>query len=156
MSKFLVVHKPVHTGVSIVGKEAYKDYRLTSKIRDPKKFKYFTDYRRITRKIWAKIAEDSINYESGVYDKDFFYLIPQVISNEPFIELPNGKIKTNSHTNGDVYTPIFCNLFKKFNHFCWSVDGMYVRSYTSKLKEVIDKFVPKYYFVLPTLIKNKF
>lgn len=156
MSRFFNNFKPVHTGVSIVDKEAYKDYRLTSKVRDPKKFKYFTDYRRIARKIWAKIAEDSVNYESGVYDRDFLYLIPQVISNEPFIELPNGKIKTNSHTNGDVYTPIFCNLFKDFNHACWSVDGTFVDSYKNRLTEKVNKFVPKYYFVLPTLINNKF
>lgn len=143
MSRFIATYRPVHTGVSIVGKEAYKDYRLSSKIRDAKKFKDFTTYRRIARKIWSKIAEDSINFESGVYDKDFFYLIPQVIANKPFIELPNGKIKTNDHTNGDMYTPIFCNLFKNFNHFCWSLDGCYVRSYTTKMQEVINKFVPR-------------
>lgn len=156
MSKFISVYKPVHTGVSIVGDDAYRDYRLTSTVRDPKKFKDVRTYRQITRKIWKKIAEDSVMYEGGVYDKDFFYLIPQVISNRPFIELPNGKIKTNSHTNGDMYTPIFCNLFKSLNHFCWSLDGCYVRTYTKRLNETINKFVPKYYFMLPTLIKNKF
>lgn len=156
MSRFIPTYKPVHLGVSIVGKEAYADYREVSKIRDPKKFTYYTDYRRIARKIWKKIAENSINHESGVYDKDFFYLIPQVIANEPFIELPNGKIKTNSHTDGDVYTPIFCNLFKNLNHFCWSLDGCFAATYTKKLNRTINKFVPKYYFILPTLIKNKF
>lgn len=156
MAKFFSEYKPVHKGVSIVGKEAYLDYRLSSKVRDPKKFDYYTDYRRITRKIWKKIAEASVNYESGVYAKDFFYLVPQVVGNKPFIELPNGKIKTNSHTNGDMYGPIFCNLFKDFNNFCWSVDGCFVDSYTDRLHEVINKFVPKYYFILPTLRKNKF
>ena len=155
MSRFIPVYRPVHKGVSIVGKEAYKDYRLSSTVRDPKKFKDFSSYRRITRKIWKKIAEASVEHESGVYAKDFFYLIPQVISNKPFVELPNGKIKTNYHTNGDSYTPIFCNLFKKFNHFCWSLDGCYTESYTERLHDVINKFVPKYYFMLPTLIKNK-
>lgn len=156
MRRFIPNYKPVHIGVSIVGKEAYTDYRLSSKVRDPKKFTYYTDYRRITRKIWKKIAEDSVNYESGVYAKKFFYLIPQVISNSPFIEMPNGKIKTNSHTNGDSYTPIFCNLFNDFQHSCWSVDGCYVRSYKERLNLIIEKFVPKYYFILPTLLKNKF
>lgn len=156
MDKFITKYKPVHLGVSIVGKEAYQDYKKTSKIRDPKKFTYYTDYRRIARKIWKKIAENSIEYESGVYDKNFMYLIPQVIGNKPFITLPNGKIKTNTHTKGDIYTPIFCNLFKNFNHFCWSVDGCFADSYTKKLNETINKFVPKYYFILPTLIKNKF
>lgn len=156
MPRFIPLYKPVHKGVSIVGKEAYKDYRLSSTIRDPKKFKYYTDYRRIARKIWKKIAEDSVKYESGVYDKKFFYLIPQVISNKPFVELPNGRIKTNNHTNGDAYTPIFCNLFNNFNHFCWSLDGCYVKSYKNRLNETINKFVPKYYFILPTLRKNKF
>lgn len=155
MSKFILEHKPVHVGVSIVGKEAYKDYRLTSTVRDPKKFKDFSTYRRITRKIWNKVAEDSVAYESGVYDKDFFYLIPQVIGNSPFVKMKNGKIRSNDHTNGDSYTPIFCNLFKNFNHFCWSLDGCYVRSYTTRMYEVINKFVPKYYFMLSTLKKNK-
>lgn len=155
MSKFIQIYKPVHKGVSIVGKEAYADYREFSKIRDPKKFKYYTDYRRITRKIWKRIADSSIEYESGVYDKDFFYLVPQVMLNRPFIELPNGKIKTNDHSNGDVYTPIFCNLLKDINHYCWSVDGTFVRTYSTKLYDTINKYVPKYYFILPTLIKNK-
>lgn len=143
------------TGVSIVGKEAYKDYRLTSKIRDPKKFDYYTDYRRITRKIWKKIAEYSLTYESGVYAKNFFYLVPQVIANKSFIELPNGKIRSNNLTKGDIYTPIFCNIFSNLKHFCWSLDGTYVDSYTQKLHETINKFVPKYYFILPKLIENK-
>lgn len=155
MAKYGTHYKPVEVGASIVDKEAYKDYRLTSKIRDPKKFDYYTDYRRIARKIWTKIAEDSIEYESGVYDKGFFYLIPQVISNAPYIHLSNGKIKTNDHTNGDSYTPIFCNLFKDLNHFCWSLDGCFVKSYKDKLKSTIDKYVPKYYFILPILLKNK-
>jgi DNA-binding ferritin-like protein (Dps family) len=155
MLKFIPTYRPVHTGVSIVGKEAYKDYRLWSKVRDPKKFDYYTDYRRITRKIWKKIAEDSLNYDSVVYDKDFFYLIPQVISNKPFIELPNGKIKSNDLTKGDIYTPIFCNLFKNIKHFCWSLDGTYTDTYIEKLQNTINKFVPKYYFILPTLRKNK-
>lgn len=146
----------MHKGVSIVGKEAYKDYRLTSKIRDPKKFDYFSDYRRISRKIWKKIAEASIEYESGVYEKDFLYLVPQVIDNKPFIILQNGKIKTNSHTDGDIYTMIFCNLFKKANNFCWSLDGSFSTTYLQKLADKINKEVPKYYFILPTLIKNKF
>lgn len=147
-------YKSIHKGISIVGKEAYRDYRLTSEIRDPKKFNYYTDYRRVSRKIWKKIAESSIEYESGVYVDNFFYLIPQVVSNMPFIELPNGKLKTNGHTEGDVYSPIFCNLLKRFDHFCWSFDGMYARSYTKKLCEIINQYVPKYYFILPTLLKN--
>lgn len=155
MARFIPEYKPVHKGVSIVGREAYDSYRLWSKIRNVKNFSYFTDYRRVTRKIWKKIAENSIEHESGVYDKDFFYLVPQVIDNKPFIELPNGKIKTNSHTNGDMYTPIFCNLFKKLNHFCWSLDGCFVQGYKDKLNEKVNKSVPKYYFILPTLIKNK-
>mgnify|MGYP000303645858 CR=1 FL=1 len=153
--KFVAKYTPIHTGVSIVGKEAYKDYRLTSKIRDPKKFTYYTDYRRIVRKIWNKVAEASMEYESGVYAKDFFYFIPQVVDNQPFVELYGGKIKTNSHTNGDIYSPIFCNLFKRFNHSCWSLDGTYTKSYKEKLKNTINKFVPKYYFILPILLNNK-
>ena len=156
MGRFLPKYRPVHVGVSIVDKEAYKDYRETSKIRDPKKFNYYTDYRRVARKIWKKIAEDSVTYESGVYDSTFFYLVPQVVDNRPFVELPNGKIKTNSHTKGDIYAPIFCNLFKRFDYSCWSIDGCYVKSYTSRLNDIINKFVPKYYFILSTLIKNNF
>ena len=148
-------YRPVHKGESIVGKVAYKDYRLTSTIRDASRFKDFSDYRRITRKIWRKIAEASVKYESGVYDKDFFYIIPQVIANKPFIELHSGKIKTNSHTNGDIYSPIFSNLFKNINHFCWSIDGSFVLSYKTRLNDIINKYVPKYYFILPILRKNK-
>lgn len=154
MSRSIPVYKPVHKGVSIVDKEAYKDYRLSSTIRDPKKFRYYTDYRRISRKIWKKIAEASVEYESGVYVNNFFYLVPQVIDNRPFVQLPNGKIKTNTHTDGDIYSPIFCNLFKRFDHFCWSFDGMYTESYTKRLSSIIDRYVPKYYFILPTLLKN--
>lgn len=148
-------YRPVHTGVSITDKEAFSDYREYSKIRDPKKFNYYTDYRRVVRKIWKKVAENSVTYESGVYAKDFFYLVPQVIANKPFVHTKGGKIKLNDHTDGDIYTPIFCNLFKSYNHFCWSLDGCFVRTYTKKLTEMIDKFVPKYYFILPTLMKNK-
>lgn len=156
MSKYLPKYRPVHRGVSIVDKDAYTDYRLSSTVRDPKKFKDYTDYRRIVRKIWKRIADYSIEYNSGVYAKNFFYLIPQVVDNRPFIEMGNGKIRTNSHTNGDVYTPIFCNLFNRFDQVCWSLDGTYVKSYTEKLSNKIDEFVPKYYFILSTLIKNKF
>ena len=156
MNRYLPVYRPVHKGVSIVGKEAYKDYKETSTVRTPKHFNYYTDYRRITRKIWKKIAEDSVNYESGVYDSTFFYLVPQVVTNQPFIEMPNGKIKTNSHTNGDIYAPIFCNLFKRLDHNCWSFDGCYVDTYKKRLNNLINKVVPKYYFILSTLIKNKF
>ena len=155
MARFISKYNPIHVGISIVGKDAYKDYRLTSTVRDPKKFTYYTDYRRITRKIWNKIADASLEYEGGVYAKDFFYMIPQVIDNQPFVELYGGKIKTNFHTNGDIYSPIFCNLFKRFNHSCRSLDGCYVEGYKSKLKKIIDKFVPKYYFILPILLKNK-
>ena len=155
MARHIPKYKPVHLGVSIVGKEAYTDYRKTSKVRDPKKFTYYTDYRRITRKIWKKIADNSIEYTEGVYDKDFFYLIPQVIANKPFIELPNGRIKTNNHTGGDIYTPIFCNLFKNLNHFCWSIDGCYAATYTKKLSNIINRFVPKYYFILSILKNNR-
>ena len=40
-----------------------------------------------------------------------------------FVEMPNGRIKTNSHTNGDIYAPIFCNLFPRFDHSCWFPAG---------------------------------
>jgi hypothetical protein len=155
MSRFVPKYKPVHTGVSITDKEAFADYKEWSDTRDPKKFNYYSDYRRLARKIWKRIADDSLEYESGVFDKGFFYLIPQVIANKPFIEMPNGRIKTNDHTGGDIYTPVFCNLFPKFNHFCWSLDGCYVRSYLDKFNLIINKFVPRYYFILPTLLKNK-
>ncbi len=155
MSRFTPKYRPVHKGVSIVGEEAYRDYRLTSKVRVPKKFKDFTTYRGITRKIWKKIAEASVSYESGVYAKNFFYLVPQVMDNKPFIELANGKIRSNDHTNGDMYSTIFCNLLKKFDHYCWALEGPFVESYLSRLNKTINKFVPKYYFILPTLIKNK-
>ena len=155
MPRFIPKYKPVHKGVSIVGEEAYEDYRSTSKIRNPKNVSFFTDYRRIARKIWKKIAENSVEFESGVYAKKFFYLVPQVIDNKPFIELPNGRIKTNSHTDGDMYTPIFCNLFKNLEHYCWSIDGCFVQSYKDKLTEKVNREAPKYYFILPTLIKNK-
>lgn len=154
MSGYNKRYTPVHLGVSITDKEAYYDYKNTSTVRDPKKIRYYKDYRRIVRKIWKKVAENSIEYESGVYAKDFFYLVPQVISNQPYVELLNGKITTNSHTDGDIYAPIFCNLFKRFNHFCWSLDGCFVGSYKSKLSETINKFAPKYYFILPTILKN--
>lgn len=156
MNRYLPVYRPVEKGVSIVGKEAYQDYKSISKIRDPKHFNYYTDYRRITRKIWKKIAEDSVNYESGVYDSTFFYLVPQVVTNQPFIEMPNGKIKTNSHTNGDIYAPVFCNLFKRLDHSCWSFDGCFVDTYKKRLNGIINKYVPRYYFILSTLIKNNF
>lgn len=155
MPKFFSVFKPVHKGASTVDDAAFQDYKKWSKIRNPKNFNYFSDYRRVARKIWKKVAESSVNYESGVYDKDFLYLVPQVVDNKPFIELPNGKIKTNAHTNGDIYSPIFCNLFKSFNHSCWSVDGCFVDSYEERMTDKINKEVPKYYFILPTLIKNK-
>lgn len=155
MSRYVPKYKPIHKGISIVGKEAYKDYRLNSKIRDPRKFTYFTDYRRITRKIWNKIASSSMEYEGGVYAKNFFYIVPQIVNNQPFIELYNGKIKTNSHTNGNIYSPIFCNIFPRFDHLCWSVDGTYTESYKKKFTNIINKFVPKYYFMLPILLKNK-
>lgn len=155
MARFIPTYKPVHKGISIVNDEAFQDYKKWSKIRDPKKFNYFSDYRKVARKIWEKISEASINNDSGVYDKDFLYLIPQVIANRPFVELPNGKIKTNSHTDGNMYTPIFCNLFKKLNHFCWSIEGTYTDGYKKKLRDKINEEAPKYYFILPTLIKNK-
>lgn len=155
MPRFIPKYKPVEPGVSITGKEAYTDYREWSKVRDPKKFDYYTDYRRISRKIWKKIADNSIEFEGGVYDKGFLYLVPQVIANKPFIELPNGKIKTNTHTDGDIYTPIFCNLFTRLDHFCWSIDGCLVQSYKDKLTETVNRFIPRYYFLLPTILKNK-
>lgn len=154
MPRFIPKYKPVHKGVSIVGEEAYKDYRENSKVRNSKNVSYFTDYRRIARKIWSKIAKDSVEFESGVYAKGFLYLIPQVIDNKPFIELPNGRIKTNTHTDGDMYTPIFCNLFKKLDHYCWSLDGCFTEGYKDKMKKKINDEAPKYYFILPTLIKN--
>lgn len=147
-------YTPVHKGKSIVDKEANADYKEYSKVRDPKKFSYFTDYRRICRKIWKKIAESSIKYESGVYDKDFLYLVPQVVANMPFISLGNGKIQTNSHTKGDIYGPIFCNLFPRFNNFSWSLDGGFTVSYKKMLRETIDAHVPDYFFILPTLREN--
>lgn len=154
MGSFVPNYKPVEKPVSIVGREACEDYRKWSVVRNPSNISYYTDYRRITRKIWKKVAEASINYESGVYAKDFFYIVPQVIANKPFIELANGRIKTNDVTGGDMYTPIFCNLFKKLNHFCWALDGGFLQEYKGKLKEIINKFVPKYYFILPILRKN--
>lgn len=147
-------HRPVERGVSIVGKEANAHYKKWSKVRKPKNFYSFADYRRITRKIWKKVALASVEYESGVYAKDFFYIVPQVIDNQPYIIGPDGKIKSNHHTNGDIYTPIYCNLFKRYNHFCWSVDGSFVKSYKQYFKQVIEKYVPKYYFILASLKKN--
>ena len=155
MARFIPKYRPVHKGVSIVDAEAFKDYREWSKVRDPKNFSYYTDYRKVARKIWEKIADSSIENEGGVYDRNFMYLIPQVIDNRPFVELPNGKIKTNSHTNGDMYTPIFCNLFKKLNHFCWSLDGCFTDRYKNNLKTKVNKEAPRYFFMLTTLIKNK-
>lgn len=145
----------MHKGVSIVDREAYDDYRKSSDIRNPKNVSYYTDYRKIARKIWKKIAEDSVNHESGVYVKDFFYLVPHVVDNKPFLELPNGKIKTNYHTNGNIYAPLFCNLFKNLGHYSWTIDGCFVESYSERLNDVINRLVPKYFFILPTLIKNK-
>lgn len=148
-------HKPVTKGVSIVGKEAYADYMEFSKIRDPKKFTYYKDYGRITRKIWKKIAEDSMEYESGVYAPKFFYLIPQVIANRPYIETRGGEIQSNDHTNGDMYTPVFCNLMYNVRYKIWYLDGTYVHSYIKRLTEKIRASVPTYYFILMTLLKSK-
>lgn len=156
MGRFVPNYRPVHKGVSIVGDEAYQHYKNSSEIRNPKNTDSVLKYRRLARKIWKEIADSSVTYESGFYDKDFFYLVPQVVDNKPFVELPNGKIKTNNHTNGDIYYPIFCNLFENLNHFCWSLDGTYVQSYMTRMHDLINKFVPKYYFILSTLRKNEF
>jgi len=153
--QFIPKYKPVHTGISIVSREACADYREWSTVRDSKKISYYTEYRRVLRKVWKKIAEDSLIYESGVYAEKFFYLVPQVVDNQPFIELYNGKIKTNSHTEGNIYAPIFCNLFKRFDYNCWSLTGSYVESYKQRLNEIINKFVPKYYFILNIILNNK-
>lgn len=147
-------YKSISKGVSITNDEAFQDYKEFSKIRDKKKFNYYSDYRRVARKIWRKVADSSIEYESGVYDKDFFYLIPQVISNKPFVQLPNGKIKSNDATDGNMYSPIFCNLFPQFHHFCFSLDGTYVQTYKDKLTETINRLVPKYFFILNVLKSN--
>lgn len=155
MSRYKPDYSPIHKPTSTVDNEAFQDYKKKAKFRDVKKLNYYTNYRRVVRKVWSRVANDSINYESGVYDKDFFYLVPQVVDNKPFIELPNGKIKTNFHTDGDIYYPIFCNLSKKLEHSCWSLEGGYVATYKKKLRETINKFIPKYYFILSTLIKNK-
>lgn len=146
----------VHKGVSTVGEEAFKDYKEYSEIRNKKELSYYADYRRLARKLWKKVADASIEYESGVYDSQFFYIIPQVIDNKPFIQVPRGKIKTNMHTGGDIYTPIFCNILRLKNHYCWSLDGSFVDGYKKKLQAFIDEHVPKYYFILDTLKKNKF
>lgn len=150
-----IEYKPVVKGVSTVDKDAYRDYRLASKVRDPKKFNYHTDYSRVIRKIWKKIADYSIEYESGVYAENFFYLVPQVIAKVPYIRMGNRRIKTNRNTDNNVYTPIFCNLFGRLNHFSWSLDGTFMRPYKKKLKKQIDKYNPRYYFILNTLRKNK-
>lgn len=148
-------YRPVEKGVSIVGEDAYKDYKKTSKVRDYKKFKSKDDYRRITRKIWKKIAHASMDYESGVYVKGFLYLIPQVIDNKTFVQLPGGNIKNNRHTKGDIFTPIFANIFEKLNHFAWSLDGCFVETYKKRLTDTINRELPRYYFILPSILKNK-
>lgn len=155
MGRFLVRYKPYHKPVSIVGEEAYRDYKETTKLKRFKSFKSYKDYRRVSRKIWKKVAEASLEQESGVYSKDFFYMVPQVVDNVPFITMGNGDIKTNSHTGGDIYSPIFCSLLRSFDLTCWSFDGCLVENYRKRLAEIIDEYVPDYFFILPTILKNK-
>lgn len=141
--------------MSIVGPEAYEDFRENAKNRDASVTPERTEYRRLVRKIWKKVAEASYEYESGVYDPNFFYIVPQVVFNQKYVILPGGKIKDNSATGGDEYAPIFCNLLKGFKHQCWSLNGSITRSYKTALKEITDTIAPVYYFILPMLIKNK-
>lgn len=149
-------YKPVHKPVSLVDQMAYEDYKKWSKKRDWRVVGNVNQYKGLSRKIWKKIAEYSVQYESGVYSENFFYLIPQVIDNKPFVQLKSGRIKSNDFTNGDMYAPIFCNLMKKFSHFTWSLDGSYVDRYKERLTNIINEVVPKYYFILSIIKNNKF
>lgn len=141
-------------GESIVAKEAYDYYRENSKRRNKKIFSYYKDYGRVTRNIWKKVAEASMEYESGVYAKNTFYFVPQVIANRPFIQLPSGKIKSFEHTNGDMYSPIFNFISPRLDHICWNFDGSFLKSYKERLNDILQKYAPKYYFMLNTLIKT--
>ena len=154
MADFLNDYKTVHKAVNVVDKDAYTYYRLNSKKRDSKKFKDHREYRQTIRKIWKKIAEASIEYESGVYCKNFFYFVPQVIAEKPFIKLKNGKIKSNAHVDNRMYTPIFCNLMRGIEYYCWSPDGLFAESYKKTLFDKIEAEVPDYYFILSTIMKN--
>lgn len=141
--------------MSIVGPEAYDDFRENYKKRDPSVTPERTEYRRLVRKIWKKVSEASYEYESGVYDPTFFYMVPQVVFNQKYVILPNGRIKDNSATGGDEYALIFCNLLKGLSHQCWSLNGSITRRYGRILKKITDTIAPTYYFILPMLIKNK-
>lgn len=151
----MIKYTTVHKGKSIVGDEAYYDYKEYTKSKGKKQKFTKKSYRKVCRRIWEEIANGSLNYESGVYVRAFFYLVPQVTGNTKYYKTRNGRIEFNNHTNGDIYSPIFCNLLRKHDKFCWSLAGGYTDTYRFKLQTIIDKYVPKYYFILNTLIKNR-
>lgn len=146
--------KAVEKGRCITGREAYKDYRLTSKIRDPKKFDYYTDYKRITRKIWRRVAQDSVEYEGGVFSKGFFYIVPEVIANIPFATSRFNKnyVDPMRSTGGDMYTILYVNLFREFKYSFWSIDGLFAQNYKKRASKLFRKIRPKYKFLLDTLL----
>jgi hypothetical protein len=146
--------RAVEKGECITGKEAYKDYRLNSKIRDPKKFDYYTDYKRITRKIWKRVAQDSVEYEGGVYAKGFFYIVPEVIANIAFATNRFNKnyVDPMRSTGGDMYTILFVNLFREFKYNFWSMDGLFTQNYKKRASKLFRKIRPKYKFLLDTLL----
>ena len=149
--------KAVEESAKITGKEAYKDYRETSNIRDPKKFDYFTDYRRITRKIWRRVAQDSIEYEGGVHARGMFYIVPQVIGNTPFVtnKKVKGWISSGFETGGDIYTILFVNIMKDFKHQVWTMDGLFKQNFTKRFSRLAKKLYPTYTFFLEIIQKNK-
>lgn len=143
---------------SATDSDAYDFYKKNAKHRDYKNIRHYTHYSSVIGKIYNKIREGALEYEGGVYIKNFAYIIPQKLPQKvAAVTMENGKkkIKFNSHSDEHVYTLMFVNLVNNIKQRFWTMDGKFSKKFRHMLSEKLKKGDNNYKFSLDTLLKSR-
>lgn len=141
--------------VLLTDKKAYEFYKKHQMFRDAKVVDSQKKYAKILNALYKSIRKSAIEYEGGVYDKTYFYIIPQPCFTRQRLsptKTSEGRDFTmNLHSNGYAYTLLFCNLLQTKTAFFYEISKTFNDKFKSLFSTFMFKHSPKYLFSLSTL-----
>ena len=119
--------------VSITSKKAFIHYKENAKFRNKENTYRLTDYSKIVRSFYTKIARDLVDNESGVFIKNFGYFTILRHPQKKPIKYNDGKTYFNPKTDNYVYSPCFFGVAKaKPLLHLWVMDRAFSRTHVKQ------------------------
>lgn len=129
---------PAEGKVCITSKGAFNYYKDNAKFRNKENTYRLTDYSKIVRSFYDKIARDLVANEAGVFIKNFgYFTVLRHPTKYVGFKYPNGKSYFNPKTDNYIYSPVFFGVAKAkpLLNF-WVMDRAFSRS---KVKEPLSE-----------------